>query len=199
MASGAKTDRGGTFRSTMDIELLDFSEEIDPAERDKHSLANDQSANRIFDVLARCEAEVTNIDAQAEEAHKRIDARADKLKAGPQRGISYCVALLAEYGERMKATWLKGPKRSHDMIGGRIGWRRSGGRLVVTDKKLLVEWLTLQPVESGLYRMKLEPEMGALQNQFKLDGMVPPGMDVDPEKDSIHIEAASTMLAKATE
>jgi hypothetical protein len=180
----------------MDIELLDFSEEIDPAERDKHSLANDQAANRILDVLARCEAEVANIEAQAEEAHKRIDARADKLRTGPQRGIAYCVALLSEYGERMKATWLKGPKRSHDMIGGRIGWRKSGGRLRVTDKKELEAWLLTQPVEAGLFRMKIEPEMRAIQDAAKRDGLVPPGTEYEPEHDTIHVEAVSLALIK---
>ena len=50
-------------------------------------------------------------------------------------------------------------------------------------------WLLAQPVEAGLYRMKVSPEMRALQDRFKTTGEVPPGMDVVPESESITVEA----------
>jgi phage host-nuclease inhibitor protein Gam len=147
---------------------------------------------------AECEAELDEIRGQFEAAVAMLSARRDKLIAGAERGAVYFTALLAEYATTHRAEIVKGSRKSADFMHGRISFRKTGERLRVTDKDALRAWLLAQPVESGLYRLRVEPEMRALQEQFKLTGEIPPGTDVEPEHETVTVEASApeTALAK---
>ena len=65
----------------------------------------------------------------------------------------------------------------------------------VTDKDALAAWLAAQPVESGLYRVKVEQEMRELQRLCSETGEVPPGTDYVPERDEFYVKANSPETA----
>lgn len=183
----------------MPLDLAEYEDSENPEVRGGGwQITTIQSADWALLRLAECEAEATEIDRQAEAAIRRVRERADALKAKAARGASYFTFKLMEYAERSRGEIVKGKKKSRDYLHGRIGFRKKGGKLRVTDKDALRDWLVTQPVESGLYRMSIEPEMRALQEACKADGIVPPGMEWEPEYEDITIEAQApeTALAK---
>jgi phage host-nuclease inhibitor protein Gam len=171
---------------TLPGELGDFAEDGIDAGWKIETL---QSADWALQRLAECEAEAEEVERQAAAAIDRIRRRAEALKLKASRGAGFFRFKLSEYAETHRKDLVPGKKKSRDFVHGRIGWRKKGGGLEVVDKAALCDWLATQPVEKGLYRMTLAPEMRALQTQFKETGEVFPGCEVRPEYDEIHIEA----------
>jgi hypothetical protein len=58
-----------------------------------------------------------------------------------------------------------------------------------------------QPVELGLARIKVEPEMRALQDYCRSANIIPPGTELEPEREVAFVNAISpgTTLAKTEE
>jgi phage host-nuclease inhibitor protein Gam len=150
---------------------------------------NKPTADWIMRRLAALRAEEASIDAQAAATIKRVEERAAQLKMRIERGIGFFTFHLQSYCEREKAALLGGgKKKSADLLHGRIGWRSVGGKLKVVDKDALLAWLETQPAELGLYRVKLEPEMRAIQDRFRADGVIPPGCEYQPQEDHFYAE-----------
>ena len=63
------------------------------------------------------------------------------------------------------------------------------------DPAALEGWLLAQPVERGLYRMEIKPEVRSLQALFKESGEIPPGCEVEVSRESINIEATAPQAA----
>jgi|PlaIllAssembly_1097288.scaffolds.fasta_scaffold536030_2 phage host-nuclease inhibitor protein Gam len=78
-------------------------------------------------------------------------------------------------------------KKSLSFVHGSIGWRRREGRLVVVDEAALKAWLTQQD-DVTLFRVKVEPEMAALQQNYKAKGVIPPGMEFVATQEKLYIE-----------
>jgi phage host-nuclease inhibitor protein Gam len=162
-------------------------------------IMNPQTADWGLSRVAMLKAELRDIEEQARAAKERIDRRAESLKAKVQRGIAYFEFKLLEYAETHKKALLGGgKKKSRSFVHGVIGWRSSQERLEVKDAKALVAWLETQPVERGLYRTKVEPEMAAIQALYQTTGEIPPGCDIKPETDTPYVkaEAPETALVK---
>lgn len=87
-----------------------------------------------------------------------------------------------------------GRKKSVDLIHGSVSFRKCGGGLAVTDREALTKWAEEQPVESGVLRVKTEVDVNAVKARFKELGEVPPGTDVEPEREEILVKP----LAKET-
>lgn len=158
-----------------------------------------QSADWALARMAELQAEAESIDALAKAAKERIEKRAELLKARVARGLDYFRYKLLEYAVTHRTAILGGSKKkSRAFIHGTIGWRKVGGRLYVTDPDALRAWLSTQTVESGLYRMKIEPEMAEIQRRFKEDGVIPPGMNMESEGEDpyVKVEPPETALAK---
>lgn len=151
-----------------------------------------------LECVAESEEEIAQVDAQLADVIKRATARADKLKAMAQRRAHYFSGRVAEYAEAHRSELLTGTKKSRELIAGRIGWRKKGGRIRVEDKAALAAWLETQPVERGLARVKLEPDMAALQANCKETGEVPPGCTFEEERDEVYVEAEMLRLPKET-
>ena len=81
---------------------------------------------------------------------------------------------------------------------GEISWRKTGGRLVVTDKDALAAWCVEEGPLLALYRVKTEPEMARVQNVFKATGVIPPGCEYSPEVEEIRISPSQPLLPKET-
>lgn len=163
------------------------------------AIENTVSADWAFERIAAMQREAAELDAQAKAAKARIDAKVAQLKSRIQRGIGFFEFKLLEYAERNRKALLGGgKKKSRSFVHGVLGWKSSPERLVVTDAKALEAWLATQPVESGLYRQTIAPEMKALQALFKEKGEVPPGCDIKPETDEpyVKIDAPEAALVK---
>jgi phage host-nuclease inhibitor protein Gam len=193
----AETMEPAPARDAVPAELADYADDHDPEVRGAWSIETLGSADWALSRLAECEAESREILAQAAEAKRRIDERANHVRLKAERGIAFFKFKLLGFAETHRALMLgTGSKKSRDFIHGRIGWRTKAERLVVKDEAALLEWLAAQPIESGLYRLKIEPEMKALQHLFK-QGEVPPGMEVEPSQESITITAEAPEVALA--
>lgn len=152
---------------------------------------NLQTADWCLRRIAECEAEAAAIDEQYAAAVAALTERRDALKAKAARGAGFFRFKLTEYAERERGSLLKGKKKSHDFLHGRIAFRSKAERLEVVDRAALAEWLSMQPVEEGLYRVRVEPEMRALQERFRATGEVFPGCEVKPAEETISIEAVA--------
>lgn len=158
-------------------------------------IENDGSADFALRRMSEGAAEVESIHAQAEAAVAHIRKREAELVEKAQRVVRFMDFKLTEYARANRSKLLRGTKKSKDYIHGRIAYRKKGGRLVVKDREALLAWLATQPVEAGLYRMRLEPEMRALQEQFKTAGEIFPGCEFEPEYEDVVIEAAAPATA----
>jgi phage host-nuclease inhibitor protein Gam len=176
-----------------------YEDEQEPSVRGPWQIETLSDADWAFSRVAECEAEAAEIERQAEATIRRVRARAAELTAKAERGAGFFRFKLLEYAEAHRADILHGKKKSRDFLHGRIGWRKAGGGLAVTDKEALGAWLRAQPIESGLYRVKVEPEMAAIQAVFRARGEIPPGCEPKPETETIHIEASAPETALAKE
>ena len=87
-------------------------------------------------------------------------------------------------GKPVKAL-TKGKSKTIDLPTGQITWRKAGGKLTIIDKDALAAWAVEQGPEAGLFRVKTEPEMRAIQALFAKTGELPPGTDFEPETETI--------------
>jgi len=152
-------------------------------------ITNQTSADWGMQRLAECLAEVDEIGRQYQAAVDRLIKRRDELVARAERGIGYFRFKLEQWAEHNRSALLKGKAKSVQMLHGCLGWRKSGGRLKVEDKDALAAWLSGQPIELGLFRMKIEPEMRALQDYCRQANVVPPGCVLEPERDDFYVRA----------
>lgn len=178
-----------------------YEDEQDPSVGGAWIIRDLGSADWALSRVADCQAEAAEIGRQADAAIERIRKRAEQLKEKAARGEAFFRARLLMFAETHRDELLTGKKKSREFVHGRIGWRKKAERLVVSDRDALLAWLAAQPVESGLYRVKLEPEMRALQEAFKSQGILPPGCDHEPETETIDIrtEAPGSALVKRGE
>jgi phage host-nuclease inhibitor protein Gam len=179
-----------------------YEDATDPAVRDGWAIQDIGSLEWAMSRIADLQEEQAENEVALAEAHKRLDARAAQLQANVNKGLFFFRAEVLRYMEAHKAELLKGGRRkSRSMLHGIIGWRSAGGRLKVTDKDALATWLMQQPVELGLARIKVEPEMRALQDYCRSANIIPPGTELEPEREVAFVNAISpgTTLAKTEE
>lgn len=181
-------------------EIESYEDSENPEVRGRWQIDSLQSADWALARLAECEAEAAEIDRQARAAIERVKARAEEIKAKAARGAGFFRFKLTAYAETHRTALLgTGKKKSRDFLHGRIGWRAKPERIQVDDPAALEAWLLAQPVEAGLYRMKVEPEMAEIQRRFKEREEVPPGCSIKVEPESIEIKASAPETALAKE
>ena len=151
-----------------------------------------------FERLAQCQAEARAIDEQYEAWLKRAQQRRDELKERAMRGVGFFESRIKMGAQAAREFLLKGKTKTAAFLHGSVSWRRLGGRLTVSDPKALAEWLATQPVELGLWRQEIKPEMKALQEHCKATGEVPPGTVWGEEYEECYVKAEplDTALAK---
>jgi len=147
------------------------------------------SADWTLQRAGECEAEIATVEDHYQAALKRLNERRAELIDRAQRGVNYFQYKLLQWATKERPWLLKGKAKSVQLMHGTFGWRKSGGRLKVEDKDALAAWLSEQPIESGLYRVKIEPEMRALQEHCRKSGEVPPGCTFEPEYDQFYVKA----------
>lgn len=176
-----------------------YTDETDPTVRDGWAIQDIGSLEWAMSRVADLEAEARENKEALAAAHAALDRRAAMLQEKVQKGIAFFRGAVLSYMEEHRNELLKGgKKKSRTMLYGTVGWRAAGGRLKVVDKDALAGWLSVQPVELGLYRVKVEPEMAALQAYCRDRNMVPPGTELEMPHETAFVKAISpgTTLVK---
>ena len=169
----------------------EYQDEERPEIRTGWRVESEGDADWSFERIQYLEAHIAAIEEQERAAIARIQARAAALKEVSSHGVMFFSAALMEYGEREKRSLLGGGKRkSRSFLHGVIGWRKKGGKLTWTDEKLTLDWAKARPVEQGLYRVRYELEKKAIQDATKAEGIIPPGCELEPERDEVYVQAA---------
>lgn len=119
----------------------------------------------------------------------RVKARTAKLNATAARGVAFFESHLRAYADAHRAELLgSGKKKSRSLQHGSIGWRKTGGKLKVVDAEALLDWARGQPVEENLVRTKEEPAIDEIKRFMKNTGELPPGAELEPEGEEIHLK-----------
>ena len=161
------------------------------------SIKNSNDVNFAFRCINENQAEAEDIKAQARAARDAIDAREAELLAKLQPRIAFMTAKLVEYAEANKGSLLIGKKRSHEFLGGTVSWRKKAAKVVVTDKPTLVEWLS-QNGDPTLMRVKVEPDLRAIDDMIQKTGVLPPGLDLEPESETLTVTATALPTISGT-
>lgn len=179
-------------------EIASYEDEQDPEVRGGWEITTQTSADWALQRRAECEAEAERVEDQYQAALARLTKRRDDLIARAKRGAAFFEFKVKVWAERNRASLLKGKSKSVPLLHGVVGWRKKGGNLKVVDRDALEAWLLAQGVESGLFRLKVEPEMREIQARLKRDGEIPPGCEYVPEFDDVYVksEAPETALMK---
>jgi phage host-nuclease inhibitor protein Gam len=153
------------------------------------TIQNKNSLDWAVGRIAAKKGDIESIESQANEAIRRIQAKRDSIISGINRGIAFLSAHVAKYANENRDTLIKGTgKKSLVLLHGTVGWRKRAGRLVVVDEQALGAWLREQD-NLSLFRIKVEPEMKALQENYQKNGTIPPGMEYVVEQEKFYIEA----------
>lgn len=147
--------------------------------------------------IAALQVELADLADQERARIEAIEERAAALAQKANRGISFFEAMVSEYAHRNRAPLLGGgTRKSRDVLHGSIGWKSKPGKIVVRDAKALGEWLERQSPDSGLYRIKLEPEMVALKALHAKEKTIPPGCEWIEDEDEFFVTAQSLDIVK---
>lgn len=176
-----------------------YQDETDPTVRDGWQVENLGSLEWAMSRIADLEAERDEVQAATLDAVHRVEARGAALVQKVERGVHFFRGQVLRYIEAHRGELLKGgARKSRTLIYGTVGWRSGGGRLKAIDKDALAAWAAAQPVELGLYRVKVEPDMKAIQAYAKRTGEVPPGTEYETEHETAYVTAVQpgTTLTK---
>ena len=147
-----------------------------------------------YEFALRCAAEsqavIASWQEQAKAAHAAIDARLAELVAKEEPRVTFFLGRIAEAAERDKNSLLTGKKRSRSFLNGEVKWRRHPAKLVVEDRAVLAEYLTTNG-DPALVRVKVEPDLKAIQARFEKDGVLLPGTSFESERDDLTVEPAA--------
>ena len=145
-----------------------------------------------FRVLAKAEEKRAWLKSERD----RFEAWYAEEEAAITTGTAFMRAEVERYATVNRDLLVRIGTKTAKLPEGEISWRKSGGRLLVTDKEALAQWCVEEGPEKALYRVKTEPEMVKVQSLFKATGVIPPGCDVEPEVESITIKPSMPLLPK---
>lgn len=160
-----------------------------PEVNERWSIGSVAELDWALERIAALEAEQASNAAIIEEKIAWLKLRLERINATPANGIAFFKGRIGEYAQAHRDELLGGgKKKSRTLPHGSVGWKKVGGGLKVLDKDALLNWAREQPVELGLVRIKEEPAVDEVKRAFKTNGEVPPGCDVDPERDELVIK-----------
>ena len=181
----------------QDQQSAPIGEAPSPAYRDEENEAVDETwsikdlptADWALSRLGALEREMAENQAIATAAVERILLRTDKLNATARRGAEFFRRVLATYAEQHRPELLgSGKKKSRALLHGSLGWRSRAEKLEVVDGEVVLAWAQMQPVETGVLRIKEELDRKALAALFKKTGELPPGTELEPASEDFYIK-----------
>lgn len=156
------------------------------------AIENKGAADWALSRMCEIQEYLADVDAQAKLATDRIAQRVTELKRAPSNDLAFMQGALLDYAAGHKEALLgAGRKKSCDFVHGRIGWRKKGGKLKVTDPDQLREWAIAEAAKDptqGLVRVKIEPAVDAIKAYVAERQMVPPGMEWEDERDEAYVQ-----------
>lgn len=169
-------------------------------EADEHwTIDGPSSLNWALERMSEQQAQIDENDALAKEAVERIRARLEECNAPARRSLAYFEGQIKLYAESHRGELIGGgKKKSRALPAGTIGWRKSGGKIVIMDEAACLAWARQQPIEADLVRVKVEPNKTAINDWFKANGEVPPGCELEPEAEAIYIKPEPLALNLGT-
>ena len=171
---------------------VEYVDEHDEQARPGWLIEGVDSLDWALSRLAALKREIDENEAVAEAAIARLRARTAKLNERAARGVAFFESRIREYAENHRKDLLGGgKKKSRALPHGVIAWRKSGGGFRVGDRAALLEWAQKQPVELDFVRLKEEPAWDVIKAHCEKTGECPPGVDTEPESETLKIEAIS--------
>jgi len=176
----------------------EYIDEEDSTVRTGWMIQTRNTANWAMQRDAQERKAIANLESEREDVIRRVNARYDSLIDKCKRAIAFFESHLGMWATDNRAELLKGSNlKSIDLGSGRIGWRKQSPRLVVVDDQALGAWLREQD-DVNLFRIKIEPAMKELQDNFKAKGVIPPGMELVTAQEKIYFDPIdlTTTLAR---
>jgi phage host-nuclease inhibitor protein Gam len=157
------------------------------------SLSELEWAMERLAALQKKYAENEALARQALERFQRecVDPIQHPLESAAARMEQAILAYMAEHRAELLAG---GKKKSRDLLGGTVGWRKVGQNLVVTDEEACLEWARAQG-NPDLLRVKVEVSKPALKAHLDATGEVPDGCEIEPEGEVAFVKPAPAVLA----
>lgn len=138
--------------------------------------------------LGELEHEIEVNEAIAAARIAEIDARTQRLNARVKKGVDFFRAQLESFAATHRGELLgAGSRKTRGLPNGSIAFRKCGGDLKTVDREALLTWAREQPVELELVRMKEEPCLPEIKKHAKELGLVPPGMEREPDGETIEV------------
>lgn len=170
------------------MDELPVSDEQDPAEG--WTIQDVDAADWALARIADAERELAENARIIAGQIARLKMKEEQLAIPLQRRADFFRGAVAAYAITHRPELLGGGrKKSRTLPHGSIGWRKSGGKLTVTDKEALLEWARGQPVERNFVRIKEEPAVDEIKLACAVTGEVPPGAEISPEEEDLVIKA----------
>jgi phage host-nuclease inhibitor protein Gam len=148
--------------------------------------------------IGEAEADIGEVQAQLAAAVAALNARAMTITERSNRRALWFRGLVEGWAAQHRDEVVRGKVKSRELLGGTIAFRAKGEKLEVRDRPALVAWLETQDPTLGLARVKLEPEMKAIQEAFRATGVIPPGCEHVPATETITVTAEPLPSLEAT-
>jgi phage host-nuclease inhibitor protein Gam len=149
----------------------------------------DADVEKALEWRGEAEAEIAAIRERLKAHVEAVTARAEQLIARQERRFYGLTSRLEQFATTHRSEIVRGKVKSKAYLTGSLGFRSTAERLEVVNKGELVAWLETLPPGTSLVRVKVEPEMKALQSHFKATGEIPPGCEHKPAHEKVHVES----------
>lgn len=115
---------------------------------------------------------------------ERIAARTEMLNEPLRKRIEYLEGALRAWAEANRDALLTGKAKSRKLHHGQIGWRKTGGNVSVKDEAATLAWAKEHAPQ--VVRLSEAVVVAGVKRHFAQTGEVPPGCDVEPERDEFY-------------
>jgi phage host-nuclease inhibitor protein Gam len=122
-----------------------------------------------------CLEQIGQAESERAEIRAQMDAACAVIE---KRGTS-----IIDKSERRA---VRGKLKSRELLGGTVGFRSSGEKVAVTDPGSVIAWA--QEKHLDLLDLKPKIDKKALDRFVLTTGEIPPGVDVTPATETIHIK-----------
>jgi phage host-nuclease inhibitor protein Gam len=136
--------------------------------------------------IGQAEAERAEIRAQMDAACAVIEKRGTSIIDKSERRAEWFLSLVETYAKTHRDEFVRGKLKSRELLGGTVGFRSSGEKVAVTDPGSVIAWA--QEKHLDLLDLKPKIDKKALDRFVLTTGEIPPGVDVTPATETIHIK-----------
>lgn len=167
----------------LHVEGPDDEPEPGPAAPEGWRIGGPSEADWALSRIAQAERELYEVADMEAAAIARVRARAEKLRVPLNRTVSFFTGHLRQWAEDNRGLIWTGKRKSRAFLHGRIGWRQTPLRLVVTHEGMFTAWAQA----SGYGANTFTPDMEAIRAIFRATGALPPGCESEGGNDEFKV------------